>query len=194
MMQKNLSLSFVTVTCIALIAPLSPAVYAAPPPWAPAHSWHKKHDPYYTGYSGKKWERDYGIVYGRCNRETIGTMLGGAVGGAIGSTVGKGDGKTVAIIIGTVLGAVVGNRIGRQMDEADRGCIGHALELAADRKTVRWAGANNLNYELTPIRSFDRNSQKCREYRLRVNGAAIDEDRIERACLVNEGEWEVLRD
>lgn len=191
-MRKNMNQFLLAAICTALIAPFSPSVHADPPPWAPAHGWHKKHDPYYTGYSGKKWDRDYGIVYGRCNREAIGTVLGGAVGGAIGSTIGKGDGNTVAIIIGTVLGAVLGNRIGKQLDETDRGCIGHALELAADRKTVRWAGASDLNYELTPIRSFDRNSQKCREYRLRVYGSSFDEDRIERACLLNEGEWEVL--
>ena len=43
------------------------------------------------------------------------------------------DGKTVAIILGTVIGAVVGNRIGKSLDESDRGCIGHALELAPNQ-------------------------------------------------------------
>lgn len=192
-MQKKLNKFVLAAACATLIAPLSPTVYADPPPWAPAHGWRKKHDPYYTGYSGRQWERDYGIVYGNCNREAIGTVLGGAVGGAIGSTVGKGDNRGVAILIGSVLGAVVGNRIGKQMDDADRGCIGHALELAADRKTVRWAGANQLHYELTPLKSIDRNGMKCREYRLRVNGRNIDEDRVERACLVEEGRWEAWR-
>ncbi|HEY3326730.1 MAG TPA: glycine zipper 2TM domain-containing protein [Novimethylophilus sp.] len=100
------------IACTLLI-PLSPAVYADPPSWAPAHGWRKKHDPYYTGYSGKRWYDDYGIIEGTCNRDKIGAVLGGVTGGAIGSTVGKGDGKTVAIIVGTVLGAVVGNQIGK---------------------------------------------------------------------------------
>lgn len=76
----------------ALLLPASPVAYTDPPPWAPAHGWRKKHDPYYQGYSGTHWEQDYGIINGKCNREAIGTALGGAVGGAIGSSVGK-DGQ-----------------------------------------------------------------------------------------------------
>lgn len=72
-----------------ILFPQAPAVYADPPPWAPAHGWRKKHDPYYVGYAGHQWPNDYGISSGRCNREAVGTALGGIVGGAIGSTVGK---------------------------------------------------------------------------------------------------------
>jgi surface antigen len=183
--------ALLTLASAALILPASPVAYADPPPWAPAHGWRKKHDPYYQGYSGTHWERDYGIINGKCNREAIGTVLGGAVGGAIGSTVGKDSNRGAAIILGTVLGAVIGNRIGKSMDDADRACIGHALELAADRKTVSWTGSEGLSYMVTPINSFERNGMKCREYRLRVNGQNIDEDRREKACLVSEGEWEV---
>jgi surface antigen len=186
-------LAFLTISA-ALLVPAAPTAYADPPPWAPAHGWRKKHDPYYTGYSGKHWEKDYGIIGGKCNRDAIGTVLGGAVGGAIGSTVGKGDGRTVAIIIGTVLGAVIGNRIGKEMDEADRACIGHALELAADRRSVGWAGGNGLNYIVTPLNNFNHDGMKCREYRLRVNGRGYDEDQREKACLVGEGRWEPMRE
>lgn len=179
---------------VALLLPASPATYADPPPWAPAHGWRKMHNPYYQGYSGTKWEHDYGIIAGKCNREAIGTVLGGVVGGAIGSTVGKDGNRSAAIILGTVLGAVVGNRIGKAMDDADRACIGHALELAADRRTVVWTGAGELNYMVTPLSSFGRNGMKCREYRLRVNGRDVDEDRREKACLVSGGRWEVVQD
>ncbi len=174
-----------------LLLPAAPIVYADPPSHAPAHGWRKKHDPYYRGYSGKKWDKDYGIIQGKCNREAIGTVLGGAAGGTIGSTVGKGDGKTVAIILGTVLGAVIGNRIGKEMDEADRGCIGHALELAPNNRTVIWHSADNLDYRLTPLRDFTEHGMKCREYRLRVNGRDIREDHREKACLSGDGNWKV---
>lgn len=176
----------------ALLMPASPVAYADPPPWAPAHGWRKKHDPYYQGYSGTQWENDYGIIDGNCNRQAIGTVLGGAVGGAIGSRVGKDDNRGVAIILGTVLGAVIGNRIGKAMDDTDRACIGHALELAADRRTVSWTGAEGIQYMVTPLSSFDRNGTKCREYRLRVNGRDVQDDRREKACLVGEGRWEVV--
>lgn len=173
----------------ALMFPAAPVAYADPPSWAPAHGWRKKHDPYYTGYSGKQWDQDYGVIQGKCNREAIGTVLGGAVGGAVGSTVGKGDGKTVAIILGAVLGAVVGNRIGKEMDDSDRGCIGHALELAPNNRTVAWNGVEGLNYRLTPLNDYTSNGMKCREYRLRVDGQNTREDRREKACLADDGNW-----
>jgi surface antigen len=176
----------------ALLLPAAPAAYADPPPWAPAHGWRKKHDPYYQGYSGTQWDRDYGIIAGKCNREAIGTVLGSAVGGAIGSSVGKDSNRGVAIILGAVLGAVIGNKIGKAMDDADRACIGHALELAADSRTVGWTGAEGISYQVTPVSSFQRNGMKCREYRLRANGRNVDEDRREQACLVEEGRWEVV--
>lgn len=175
----------------ALLVPLAPSVYADPPPWAPAHGWRKKHDPYYTGYSGKQWGSDYGIISGRCNSEAIGTVLGGAVGGVIGSRAG--DGKPVAILLGTVLGAVIGNRIGKEIDDTDRACIGHALELAADNRTVGWTGHNGFNYLVTPLNNFNHNGMKCREYRLRVDGHDMHEDRREKACLAGEGRWETYR-
>ena len=56
--------------------------YADPPPWAPAHGWRKKHDPYYTGYTGRQWDNDYGIISaGQCNRQAIATVLGGVTNG-----------------------------------------------------------------------------------------------------------------
>lgn len=174
----------------ALLIPISPTAYADPPPWAPAHGWRKKHDPDYTGYSGEHWDDDYGVIEGTCNRDKIGAVLGGMVGGAIGSTVAKGDGKAVAIILGSVLGAVVGHQIGEEMDKADRACIGHALELAADRRTVVWDNPQSgLSYHVTPIRGMDMDGRKCREYDLAVHGNGVDEKRREKACQVSEGTW-----
>jgi len=192
-MKKLHTRTVLLAATTALLLPMAPGAYADPPPWAPAHGWRKKHDPYYKGYSGRDWKEQYGIIDGRCNHSAVGAVLGGAVGGAIGSTVGSGDSRTVAIILGTVLGSVVGHQIGREMDEADRGCIGHSLELAADRRTVYWTGSNNWNYRVTPLRNFEQNGQKCREYRLRVNGRDIDNDTRERACLVRPGEWKPIQ-
>src|SRR5687768_10824729 len=60
--------------------------FAAPPEHAPAHGWRKKNDPFYVGYSGKHWDRDYAVLSGRCNREEIGAVLGGVAGGVVGRT------------------------------------------------------------------------------------------------------------
>ncbi len=182
-----------SILMFSLLLPVSPATWANPPSWAPAHGWRKQHDPYYTGYSGKKWSDDYDIIQGHCNRDKIGTVLGGAVGGVLGSTVGKGDGKTVAIIIGTVLGAVVGHEIGKELDKADRACIGHALELAADKRAVVWDNPDNgLSYRLTPIRGMVVDGRKCREYDLAIRGDGIDQKRREKACQSGEGTWQPM--
>jgi surface antigen len=173
-----------------LIFPVAPSAYADPPPWAPAHGWRKKNDPYYVGYTGRKWGRDYEIVSGSCNREAIGTVLGGVVGGAVGSTIGKGDGKTVAIIAGVVLGAIIGNKIGKDMDNADRGCLGHSLELGADHRPVHWENPEiGLSYTVTPQRGFTMNGLKCREYDFEVFGDGVNESRREKACRTGPGNW-----
>lgn len=189
-MKPTPSRLILLVATVSLLLPAAPLVQADPPSHAPAHGWRKKHDPYYLGYSGKKWDKDYGIIQGKCNREAIGTVLGGAAGGAIGSTVGKGDGKTVAIILGTVIGAVVGNRIGKSLDESDRGCIGHALELAPNQKTVVWRGNDQVDYRLTPLRDFSDHGMKCREYRLHMSAHDGRNEQLGRACLTPEGHWQ----
>ena len=119
-------------TVLALVAVLATTwaleAVADPPAHAPAHGWRKKHDPEYVGYTGTRWERDYDVREGHCNRDAIGAVIGGIAGAAIGSRVGDGDGRTVAIVVGAALGALIGSRIGRAMDDGDRACIGHALE------------------------------------------------------------------
>ena len=177
----------------ALTAPLAPAVYADPPQWAPAHGWRKKHDPEYVGYTGKKWPDDYGVISGHCNYETAGAVVGGAVGGAIGSTVGKGDDKPVAILVGSVIGAVIGARIGREIEQQDRSCIAHSLELAHDRTKVTWDNPNTgVKYLLTPQGGFDRDGKHCRAFELRRTLNGRDEKSEGKACQSREGRWELV--
>jgi surface antigen len=168
------------------------AASADPPAHAPAHGWRKKHDPYYEGYGGKRWDKDYGVVEGRCYREAAGAAIGGAVGGAIGSQVGGGDGRKIAIVVGAVLGAVIGAKIGRDLDNADRACIGHALELAGDRRTVVWT-SGDLGYRLTPTGGFERKGQPCRNYALQLTGRDGRTQSVNgAACRSGDGTWQVV--
>lgn len=161
-MKKTTQAAFAAFIALTFVPIPSPA---DPPPWAPAHGWRKKNDPNYVGYTGKKWDRDYGILEGRCNTSAVGAVLGGAVGGAIGSQVAKGGDRPVAIVVGTVLGAVIGSKIGAEIDNGDRGCFGHALELAAEHKTIAWTnGATGVSYKLTPTRNFGDRRNPCREF------------------------------
>ncbi len=76
-----------------VLAAFGTTAFADPPAHAPAHGWRKKHDPGYVGYSGDRWENDYEVSSGRCNREQIGAVLGGVAGGVIGSKVASPDNR-----------------------------------------------------------------------------------------------------
>ena len=188
---------FRTLTLLALVSgALAVAVplnsYGDPPPWAPAHGKRKKGDAY-TGYTGKKWDKHYGVVNGRCNREAVGAVVGAAAGGAIGSQVGKGENRQIAILVGTVAGAIIGAKVGRDMDQTDRACIGHALELVGDKKAVTWAGADQRRtYRLTPVRGFEQQGVNCREFDLRVTTDDGKKTNRVKACPGGDGTWRLI--
>jgi surface antigen len=181
--QSGLAVLFAAVLGVALPA------FADPPSHAPAHGWRKKHDPYYRGYTGRQWEHDYGIVDGRCNRDAIGTVLGGVVGGAIGSQVG--EGRAVAIVLGTVIGAVIGRQIGRNLDDQDRGCIGHALELAKDGQSVRWLNERfGVTYVVKPVGGVQKGGT-CRNFELQASRDGKAQSQQGRACRTGDGTWQM---
>lgn len=170
----------------------STAALADPPDHAPAHGWRKKNDPRYVGYTGGGWERDYGIVEGSCNRKEIGTVLGAVVGGAVGSQVGDGDGRAVATVIGAVLGAAVGRAIGRDLDEEDRACVGHALELGKQGQSVRWVNeTSNVTYLLTPQPPSKKDAKNCRHFTLKASGAGKSQTSNGYACRDSSGVWKM---
>lgn len=176
-----------------IVAVLAAPVLADPPEHAKAHGWRKKHDPAYLGYTGKEWTRDYGIIEGRCNRDEIGTVLGAVVGGAIGSQVGDGSGRTVAVIVGSVLGAVIGREIGRDLDDRDRACIGHSLELVKLGHSVRWVNdKTRVTYLLTPVAPVKGDKNHCRRFKLQAtfDGRAKASDG--HACRTAEGTWTMM--
>lgn len=184
-LARVLLVLLIALPCIAL---------AAPPPWAPAHGWRQKHDPEYAGYSGRQWDRDYGVGDGRCDRAAIGAVLGGVTGGAIGAEVGKGDQRAVATVVGAVIGAAIGAEIGRRMDRADRSCVGHSLELAGPGQTIKWTNHNTgVAYQLTP-KGEDASAGGCRRFRLVATGSfGLSEGRAV-ACPAPDGTWTLASD
>jgi surface antigen len=162
-------------------------VSAAPPAHAPAHGWRAKNDPSYPGYTGHRWERDYGVLGGRCDRRNVAAVLGGVVGGAVGSQIGDGSGRVIAILAGTVIGAMIGSEIGSRIDRADEACIAHSLELARDGQPVRWDGNGGLRYTLTPLGPH-RDQANCRVFSLDVDGAARNAKRGV-GCRQGDGTW-----
>lgn len=165
---------------------------ADPPAHAPAHGWRKKHDPQYVGYTGTRWERDYDIREGHCNRDAIGAVIGGLAGAAVGSRIGDGDGRTVAMIIGTALGAFIGAKIGRSIDDGDRACIGHALEVGSEGHSVVWRNeASDVSYRLVPGGAAKGGSGSCRNFTLTATGNGRKTTQRGSACQEKPGVWAI---
>ena len=119
-------------------------------------------------------------------------MLGAAAGGAIGSQAGKGDGRQVATIVGTVLGAMVGASIGRDMDQKDRACVGHTLELAGVERGVAWINDNGTAYRVIPLGGFTDEGRPCREFVTRVTANGRSETLRHKACSAGNGVWQIV--
>src|SRR5258708_23267009 len=115
--MKRVPLALTALFTLALLPVPAPA---DPPPWAPAHGWRKKNDPNYVGYTGRKWEKDYGVVEGHCNTQAIGAVLGGVVGGAVGSRAANEDNRPVALLVRGALAAQIRAHIRRSIGHADR--------------------------------------------------------------------------
>jgi surface antigen len=178
--------SILLMTCFAVCG----SAFAQPPAHAPAHGWRKKNDPYYVGYTGHQWERDFAIASGSCNRQEIATVVGAIAGGAIANRVAD-EHRTVATIVGVIAGAVIGNRIGRELDEADRGCFGHALEIAQAGQRVTWSNeAAGQRYEMTPGAASPRHGASCREYTLVTIVGRQRSTQTGVACQSQPGVWQ----
>lgn len=166
---------------------------ADPPSHAPAHGWRAKHDPHYIGYTGTEWDRDYDIRSGHCNRDEIGAVLGGVAGGVIGSQVGNGN-RTVATIVGAAVGALIGSRIGRALDDRDRACVGHALEIGAPGRNVTWQNAaTGVNYTLIPGDGRKSKTGTCRDFTLVALAGKQKSSQDGLACQTNEGVWQIVK-
>ena len=189
-MQRAAKSALVMVSSFAVWASIA---LADPPAHAPAHGWRKKHDPYYVGYTGGQWERDFDISSGRCNRQEIATVVGGIAGGAIANRVAD-EHRTVATIVGVIAGAVIGNRIGRELDEADRGCFGHALEIAQPGQRVTWTNeSTGLRYEMSPGKASPESGSACRAYTLVTISGRERSSQTGVACQSQPGVWRTTR-
>lgn len=190
MQRRILQLACAALTALTLLA--SGTTWSDPPEHAKAHGWRKKHDARYVGYTGGGWEHDYGVRQGNCNRKEIGSVLGAVVGGAVGSQVGDGEGRTVAIIVGAALGAIIGREIGRDLDDADRACIGHALELGEIGHPVRWSNElSDVDYLLTPAALKAEDPKNCRRFSLQATLDGKARTSHGRACRAEDGTWQM---
>src|SRR3546814_13662905 len=101
-----------------------------PPAWAPAHGYRRDE---YRDYGLARPPIDLGI--GRCNREVIGKLPGGAAGAAAGSQIGDGWGRLAASAAGPTGGCLFGGEVGRTMARDNTPSLDTAMESAGAGET-----------------------------------------------------------
>ena len=143
----------------------------------------------YHGYDGDDWDSDYGVVRsGRCDTDAVLGVAGAVTGAIIGnSTAGPGN-CGIATIIGAIAGGIIGSAVGDSIDDGDRACIGHSLELGRIGRPVVWINPHSrVAWRVVPLRDVSRD---CREFEVRRNYRGRLNDRTVVACRRNRGNWE----
>jgi surface antigen len=198
-MLVNLKL-MLRISSLVVAVSLCATAVADPPRHAPAHGWRRHHDDErhhaadYVGYTGQHWQQDYDILSGRCNRQAVATAVGGVVGGIVGANVSRPENRTVATLIGAAAGALLGHKIGHELDEADRGCFGHAMEIGQTGRRVVWTNdATGVRYELAPGGQRDRNGLSCRAFTLVAVTGRQSTTRAGVACRSQVGAWQIMQ-
>jgi surface antigen len=98
----------------------------------------------------------------------------------------------VAVNVGSVRGAVIGHEIGEELDEADRGCVGHALELGEVDRGVRWVNERtHVTYIVTPLAIDAKDPKHCRRFNLQATAGKQQEASNGRACRDSAGVWKI---
>ena len=119
-------------------------------------------------------------------------VLGASVAGVLARVAGLAAWGFV--LAGAAIGAVIGREIGDEMDERDRACFGHALELLDDGRRVNWdGGRQGIAYTLAPDGRFERDGRVCRHFTLTrmLDGRPLS--RQGNACRYGEGDWRMIK-
>ena len=167
-----------------------------PPEHAPAHGLRaqQRSQVAYVSHAGNEWDLDFGIKSGNCDRRAISTALGGITGALIANHVADEENRTVATLIGAAAGALIGNRIGRNIDKADEGCIGHALELGESGRPVSWTNDDTgVSYQVVPGATRDRDGSTCREFTFTAVNGSEKSKREGLGCESEPGVWQIVQ-
>jgi surface antigen len=167
---------------LAVLAPAAPLPASAQSrDEAAAQGWRKAAEPHFLGVGDRKWLQDYGGVDGRCNRQAVENTLNA---GPTGPESPRGE-------VAVLRGPMVDPTSVRDLGAPDRGCLGHALELAPDGRTVYWADpAAGYAFRFTPLRSYVAYGWPCREFTVEVaQGKRKPQIVRYRACRTEDGVW-----
>jgi surface antigen len=141
----------------------------------------------------------YGGGYGSrpvINKQTIGTLAGGAAGAVAATNIGKGKGNIAAVAIGTLLGAAVGSEIGKSLDRADQAAMyrtsQNAFENVPTGQSTTWRNPDSGNYgTCTPTRTYNDDGMNCREFTQTIVVGGRMQEGYGTACRMPDGSWQI---
>jgi surface antigen len=178
-----------TLIAAALVVAWSPGSPADP---AVRSSSGTKHPDFFVGYSGTRWERDYDVLSGHCDREAIGVVFGHPAGAMLGASFAPRENRAAATLIGATLDSLVASKVGQILDAGDRACLGHALEIGRAGRRVVWDNpATGVHYEMVPDDGRSDFGGFCRDFKLVAAASAGKSKRHGTACEKGPGLWQL---
>ena len=79
------------------------------------------------------------------------------------------------------------------MDDRDRACFGHTLELLADGRRVTWDGGHSgMTYVLAPDGRFERDGRVCRSFSPQRQLGGRQVTKRGDACRFGDGDWRLI--
>lgn len=162
----------------------------------------------YAGYGGTRWSTDYGIAAGRCDRDAIVIRSGGDARRTLVQRHEENLRNRTVGIIGANEGSGVllsTARLGGRLDDRDRHCLGHVLELGTAGREVAWVNPATRQSHVAvvteyapsgsvPTASGPHSQGRCRVLLLTttaVGVAARGPARRLIACQANPGVWSI---
>jgi surface antigen len=170
--------SAVAIALVWLVTAPVAVTFGNPPGWLLAQDVRGTSDNLYLGYTGKKWDKDFGVANGRCDTQALNAAISRQ-----GAQTRAYEGRQVATITGPVASG---------MDQKDRACVGHALELAGIERVVAWTNdESGARYRVIPLGGYVDRGMSCREFVTRITNGSRDETGRYRACSSGDGAWQI---
>ena len=149
-----------------------------------------KQPEYYLGYSGTHWPQDYNVMAGHCDREAIASFADPRAG--VLSTRSPRDNRAAATLIGASIDELIGSNLGREIDDADRACLGHVLEIGRSGHRVVWDNtATGVHFEMVPDDGHSWVAGVCRDFKLAARSSSGKSKRHATACQHGAGLWQL---
>ena len=135
---------------------------------------------------------------GAGQKETFGTIIGGAAGAVAGAQFGSGKGQLAATAAGALVGALVGREVGKSLDRADQLAMQDTAQRTLEEQptgaTSQWHNPDSGNSgTITPTRTFQKtDGQYCREYQQTITVGGELEEAYGTACRQPDGTWQIV--